>query len=104
MVSAAATQYGAGSGSDRMLALKQHSLSFTTVESRIRSLPPPQPGCPAGDPGPLPALYLVAISLIFFSFSRLSVGHGLVREGYCLPPRFYQGSQAEGPLRSPLRT
>jgi len=22
-----------------------------------RSLPPPQPGCPAGDPGPLPVLY-----------------------------------------------
>src|SRR2546425_1831198 len=30
----------------------------TVVDSGIRSHPPPQPGCPAGDPGPLAVLYL----------------------------------------------
>ncbi len=33
------------------------ALNGLRIVGCIRSLPPPQPGCPSGDPGPLPVPY-----------------------------------------------
>src|SRR2546426_2743008 len=48
----------------------------TVVDSGIRSHPPPQPGCPAGDPGPLAVLYLSGgppiVRVLSFSHSPFS--------------------------------
>ncbi len=42
-----------GSGSDRVVIDRS---DMKARQSMIRSLPPPQPGCPAEDPGPPPVL------------------------------------------------
>ena len=39
----------------------------------IRSLPPPQPGCPSGDPGPLPVQYSSTHVAGLFAYAALAV-------------------------------
>src|SRR5712691_3064750 len=48
-----------------MLPLNQRfHVSFALLEFRIRSLPPPQPGSPSGDPGPLPVWYWLRVATV----------------------------------------
>ena len=57
-------KYRTGSGRDRVMGSTQTYERHKSVakpnpaECSTRSLPPPHAGCPRGDPGPLPVLYL----------------------------------------------
>ncbi len=44
------------------------ALNDLCIAGWIRSLPPPQPGCPSGDPGPLPVPYLSTDVVELFAY------------------------------------
>jgi len=62
--------YRTGSGSDRVAPCPEYAgwIAVTT-----RSHPPPQAGCPPGDPGPLPVLYRLLCLVLIGGFLAIAI-------------------------------